>query len=159
MRTQACYTAPKIDGPWTGGDILCSDLGGWYSGVAQGGVVQDKEGKWFGILFQDHGALGRIPVLIEISEPFEKAWGPFDVAASVPASVTVLDNRPGYAYAPLWSNDFTNPAWQWNHIPDKSACKVEPGKIHNYDKKDSRKYYTGRQCLHPAYPFRKMRAL
>jgi beta-xylosidase len=40
--------------------------------------------------------------------------------------ITVLDNNPGYRYAPLWSNDFTNPAWQWNHIPDKAAFKVEP---------------------------------
>lgn len=50
MRTQACYVADKIEGPWTGGDVLCSDLGGWNSGVAQGGIVQDKQGKWFSIM-------------------------------------------------------------------------------------------------------------
>ena len=24
----------------------------------------------------------------------------------------------------MWSNDFTSPAWQWNHIPDKSALSL-----------------------------------
>ena len=66
MRTEGCYVADNIEGPWTGGDVLCSDLGNWNSGVAQGGIVQDKEGNWFGILFQDHGALGRIPVLVPV---------------------------------------------------------------------------------------------
>ena len=124
MRTQACYMADQLEGPWTGGDVLCSDLGGWNSGVAQGGIVQDKEGKWFGILFQDHGALGRIPVLVSVS--FGADGMP--VFADVAGGTTVIDNKPGYQYAPLWSNDFTNPAWQWNHIPDKAACSVEPSR-------------------------------
>lgn len=126
MRSQACYFADTIEGPWTGRDVLCADLGKWNSGVAQGGIVQDKAGKWFGILFQDHGALGRIPVLVPVSfgedgfplfgDDANKS-GP-SRASGTPVEITVLDNRPGYKYAPLWSNDFTNPAWQWNHIPD-----------------------------------------
>ncbi len=131
MRTEVCYMADSLQGPWTGGDVLCSDLGGWNSGVAQGGVVQDKQGNWFGILFQDHGALGRIPVLVPVSfgadgmPVFGKMEGP-STGSGTPEMITVLDNNPGYRYAPLWSNDFTNPAWQWNHIPDKAAFKVEP---------------------------------
>ncbi|MBR4179486.1 MAG: hypothetical protein IKR45_02165, partial [Treponema sp.] len=122
MRTEVCYMADSLEGPWTGGDVLCCDLGGWNSGVAQGGIVQDKEDKWFGILFQDHGALGRIPVLVPVS--FGADGMP--VFEKMENGVTVLDNKPGYQYAPLWSNDFTNPAWQWNHIPDKALCSVEP---------------------------------
>ena len=134
-RTQACFMADKIEGPWTGGDVLCSDLGGWNSGVAQGGIVQDKAGKWFGILFQDHGALGRIPVLMPVSFGADgmPLFGEDCSGSSVlegsrkaPATVTVLDNKPDYVYAPLWSNDFTNPAWQWNHIPDKRGYSLEP---------------------------------
>ena len=153
MRTEGCYVADNIEGPWTGGDVLCADLGNWNSGVAQGGIVQDKEGKWFGILFQDHGALGRIPVLVpvvfgedgfpifgedaissgpstgsgtavgvEVPEALEGRKGP---CTKTPSTVTVLDNNPGYEYAPLWSNDFTNPAWQWNHIPDARGYELE----------------------------------
>ncbi len=120
MRTESCYVADNIEGPWTGGDVLCSDLGNWNSGVAQGGIVQDKEGNWFGILFQDHGALGRIPVLVPVvfgQDGFPK----FEVMPEL----TVLDNNPGYKYAPLWSNDFTNPAWQWNHIPDARGYTLQ----------------------------------
>lgn len=143
MRTQVCYMADSLQGPWTGGDVLCSDLGGWNSGVAQGGVVQDKEGRWYGILFQDHGALGRIPVLVPVSfgpdgfPLFGNAAIKGDplIGSGTPEMITVLDNKSGYRYAPLWSNDFTNPAWQWNHIPDKTACSVEPGRYQIETKK------------------------
>ncbi len=123
MRSEGCYVADNIEGPWTGRDVLCSDLGNWNSGVAQGGIVQDKQGKWFGILFQDHGALGRIPVLV----PVEFGEDGFPLF-SVEQTLTVVDNNPGYKYAPLWSNDFTNPAWQWNHIPDARGYSLESGK-------------------------------
>lgn len=126
MRTQACFYADCLEGPYKGGDVLCSDLGNWNSGVAQGGIVQDKEGRWYGILFQDHGALGRIPVLVPVefntSADPELAQGA--VIFKVQETVKVSDNRPGYRYQPLWSNDFTSPAWQWNHIPDKSALSL-----------------------------------
>ena len=120
MRTEGCYVADNIEGPWTGGDVLCSDLGNWNSGVAQGGIVQDKEGTWVGILFQDHGALGRIPVLVPVVFG-QDGYPKFEVKPEL----TVLDNNPGYKYAPLWSNDFTNPAWQWNHIPDARGYTLQ----------------------------------
>lgn len=34
------------------------------TGVAQGGIVDTPDGKWYALLFQDYGAVGRIPVLI-----------------------------------------------------------------------------------------------
>lgn len=135
MRTEGCYMADNIEGPWTGGDVLCSDLGNWNSGVAQGGIVQANDGKWYGILFQDHGALGRIPVLVPVifGEDGFPVFGEAGNGSSVhegsriaPSQVTVLDNKPDYQYDPIWSNDFTNPAWQWNHIPDKKNYKLSP---------------------------------
>jgi len=130
MRTEACFVADKIEGPYSGCDVLSCDHNNWNSGVAQGGIVQDKEGNWFGILFQDHGALGRIPVLVRVkfNEKGFPLFGERDSSGKqfVPSRLTVLDNRPDYNYSPLWSNDFTNPAWQWNHIADKSACTLEP---------------------------------
>ena len=122
MRTQACYVSNKIEGPYTGGDVLCSDLGGWNSGTAQGGIVQTPDGKWFSIVFQDHGALGRIPVLVPIY--FENEFPVFGTNGIAPEKVEVTDNRPDYKYAPLYSNDFTNPAWQWNHIPNKKLISL-----------------------------------
>ena len=118
MRTEGCYYADNIEGPYTGKDVLCSDLARWNSGVAQGGIVQATNGEWYGILFQDHGALGRIPVLVPVK--FEDDFPVFGIRGFAPTKITVPDNRPDYQYKPLYSNDFTNPAWQWNHIQIKN---------------------------------------
>lgn len=123
MRTEACYVSDKIDGPYTGKDVLCSDLANWNSGTAQGGIVQAPNGKWYSIVFQDHGALGRIPVLVPVQ--FIDDFPVFGAAGFAPREVNVPDLRPDYQYKPLYSNDFTNPAWQWNHIPNKDLVKVE----------------------------------
>ena len=37
------------------------DRGYWDQGVAQGGIVDTPEGDWYAVLFQDSGAVGRIP--------------------------------------------------------------------------------------------------
>ena len=66
MRSEACFYSDKIEGPYTGGQVLCADYDDWNSGAAQGGVVQAVDGSWYSILFQDHGALGRIPILIPV---------------------------------------------------------------------------------------------
>lgn len=123
MRTEACYVSDKIDGPYTGKDVLCSDLANWNSGTAQGGIVQAPNGNWYSIVFQDHGALGRIPVLVPVK--FDDDFPVFGAAGFTPREVTVPDLRPDYQYKHLYSNDFTNPAWQWNHIPNKALVKLE----------------------------------
>lgn len=119
-RTENCFTADCITGPWKGGPVLSSEFGGWHSGCAQGGITDTPEGNWYAIVFQDHGALGRTPVLVRVQ--FENGWPVF---GKVPASlVTVPDLKPGYQYAPLYGNEFTSggtspaPYWQWNHIHD-----------------------------------------
>lgn len=66
MRTEACFVADSIDGEFTGGDVLADDRGYCGQGVAQGGIVDTPDGKWYAVLFQDHGAVGRIPVLIPV---------------------------------------------------------------------------------------------
>ena len=122
MRTEACYVSDKIDGPYTGKDVLCSDLAGWNSGTAQGGIVQAPDGNWYSIVFQDHGALGRIPVLVPVK--FVDDFPVFGAAGFTPREINVPDLRPDYQYKPLYSNDFMNPAWQWNHIPDKKLITL-----------------------------------
>jgi len=52
------------------------------------------------------------------------------VERTVPLTLSILDNRPDYKYAPLYSSDFTdadgklNYNWQWNHIPDLKNIKL-----------------------------------
>ena len=123
MRTEACFVSDKVDGPYTGGDILCSGHGGWNSGVAQGGIVQTPDNEWYGMLFQDHGAMGRIPVLVPVH--WENDFPVFGEKGVAPSKVTVHDLRPDYKYEPLYCNSFLDKngklckPWQWNHIPDK----------------------------------------
>lgn len=38
-----------------------------FTGVAQGGIVDMPDGRWYALLFQDYGAVGRMPVLIPMT--------------------------------------------------------------------------------------------
>lgn len=129
MRTESCFVSDKVDGPYECCEVFCSDLGGWNSGTAQGGIVQANDGKWYGIVFQDHGALGRIPVLVPVNFDGEKPV--FGENGKAPSEVTVLDNRPDYKYQPLYTSGFLgndgklSPLWQWNHIHNEKLAHVK----------------------------------
>lgn len=67
-RTELCHrskTFPSTE--WENEVILQADFqnNGVSGGVAQGGVIDTVDGKWYGFLFQDHGAIGRVPVLTD----------------------------------------------------------------------------------------------
>lgn len=66
MRTEACYCADALTDQFIGGDILIDTMGYCGQGVAQGGIVDTPDGRWYAVLFQDRGAVGRIPVLIPL---------------------------------------------------------------------------------------------
>jgi beta-xylosidase/glucan-binding YG repeat protein/uncharacterized protein YjdB len=55
-RTEIVHRADTIDGTYEGKTI--ND-----NGVAQGGMVDTPDGKWYGLLFKDSGAVGRCPYL------------------------------------------------------------------------------------------------
>jgi len=66
-RVEACFSADSLEGEFRGGDILNDDMGFRDSGVAQGGIVEGPDGNWRAVLFQDSGAVGRIPVVVPVS--------------------------------------------------------------------------------------------
>ena len=66
-RIQACFVADSLQGEFVGGDVLNDDMGYFNSGIAQGGIVDTPDGLWYGMLFQDRTALGRVPVLVPVS--------------------------------------------------------------------------------------------
>ena len=116
FRTQACFVADDPEGVWAGGDVFASDLDGLNSGVAQGGITDTPDGRWFAVLFQDRGAVGRIPVLIPVT------WNRFGypVFGEAAHDIANICTRPGWKPEALFADDdFSHPrlnkVWQFNH--------------------------------------------
>lgn len=126
-RTQSCFVADSLDGEWHGKNIYDWDGGFRNSGVAQGGIVDTPQGDYFAIMFQDCGAVGRIPVLVPIH--FDDEW---PVLCEQPEENygNMIYQREGEE---LFGTGFMNPDvkdrllpfWQWNHIPDDKLWFVD----------------------------------
>ena len=150
-RTESCFVSDSLDGEFTGGDIFEDDLGFGNSGVAQGGIVEGPDGVWNAVLFQDRGAIGRIPVLVPVTwkeDENGKSVPEFGVSGKAPREITAESFRPGYEYAPLTGSDdfaydpekkFTEDRvrfgafgfesfWQFNHEPDLKLVGTDPEK-------------------------------
>jgi beta-xylosidase len=93
------------------------------------------------MLFQDHGAVGRIPVLVPMH--FEEDFPVFGIDGKVPLDLTVKSTRPEHLYEPIEGNDnfYYTPNqegkvklksfWQWNHTPKEALWSVteQPGTL------------------------------
>ena len=66
-RVQSVYSSDSLEGEFVGGDVLDDDIGISDAGVAQGALVEGPEGHWNAVLFQDSGAIGRIPVVVPVT--------------------------------------------------------------------------------------------
>lgn len=135
-RTESCFVSDTVDGEYKGKDVFDDDRGYCNQGVAQGGIVDTPSGKWYAMLFQDSGAVGRIPVLLPIK--WENDFPVFGVDGKVPKHFEVASSRPYYRYEPLFTSDkfqydiseSKNPAlkkqWEWNHQPDSNLWEILP---------------------------------
>lgn len=135
-RVEACFMADSLESEFRGGDILNDDMGYCNQGVAQGGIVDTPDGKWYSILFQDRGAVGRIPVLIplmwkddypvlgtdgKVPEDFEtdSTIGAYEYTPLVTSDDFKKDHAvPDGEYARLYGTFGFKSAWQFNHEPD-----------------------------------------
>lgn len=142
-RTQLCYRSKTLDGEWEMKIILDDNLDFRNDGVAQGGIIDDADGNWYCLLFQDHGAVGRVPVLMTMT--WEDDWpvvgidGKAPKAADIPVEgherkgIVTSDEfinsqivRPYHSFADsleeAGENDYNGSnlglEWQWNHNPD-----------------------------------------
>jgi len=125
-RIELCYRSKELLGSYEGKTVLNSGVGSYGSGVAQGGIVETPDGKWYGMLFQDHGSVGRIPVLVPVS--WENDWPMMGVNGKAPLTLTVNTDFTGTSLAKdddfSYSDDKLALEWQWNHNPDNSAWSV-----------------------------------
>lgn len=129
MRAMGCHRARSLTEDFTGGEFMELDLDGRFAGVAQGGPVQLHDGSWALLLFQDHGAVGRIPVVV----PFHWVDG-WPVVDEVPKQLDLPTSRPDYEYAPLYTSDDLRNGWsvlwQWNHEPHLELVETDEDGLH-----------------------------
>ncbi|HPE76921.1 MAG TPA: glycoside hydrolase 43 family protein [Draconibacterium sp.] len=123
MRTVVVHCANKITGPWEG-KVAFQDLG-----VAQGGMIDTPDGKWFAYLFRDFGAVGRIPYIVPMT--WENDWPVIGVDGKVPETLDLPANKsliPGIVNSDEFERKKGEPAlplvWQWNHNPENSLWSV-----------------------------------
>lgn len=123
MRTVVIHRSDKITGPWEG-KLGLQDLG-----VAQGGLIDMPDGRWFAYLFRDYGSVGRIPYLVPVK--WEDGWPVLGVDGKVPATLDLPASK-GLIPGIVAPDDFTRKKgeralplnWQWNHNPDNSLWSV-----------------------------------
>ena len=122
MRTQIIHRADKITGPYEGKIILQDQ------GVAQGCLIDTPEGKWYAMLFQDNGAVGRSPWLVPVK--WEGGWPILGIDGKIPVTLAIDNNKKGLGNIVV-SDDFNRKpgeplplAWQWNHNPDNRFWSV-----------------------------------
>ena len=130
MRTELVFRSDSLTGPYEGRVALQDQ------GVAQGGLIDTPHGDWYALLFQDHGAVGRVPFLVPVK--WEDGWPVLGVDGKAPASLDLpaqakaapeivasdeFNRRPGQRAIPL--------VWQWNHNPDNRYWSVtdRPGHL------------------------------
>ena len=142
-RTQLCYRSEALDGEWERKVIIRDNMGFRNDGAAQGGIVDDKDGNWYCFVFQDHGAVGRTPVVSTMT--WEDGWPVVGVNGKVPTTdkipiaghekkgiVTsdefinsqIVRSYHSFADTPeeAGESDYNGSnlglEWQWNHNPD-----------------------------------------
>jgi beta-xylosidase len=123
MRTVVIHRADKITGPWEG-RLALQD-----KGVAQGGLVDTPDGRWFAYLFRDFGSVGRIPYLVPMR--WEDGWPVIGIEGKVPDNLD-LPASNGLISGIVASDEFTRRknepflplVWQWNHNPVNDMWSV-----------------------------------
>lgn len=118
VRTETCWRSSTIEGPYEPRTILQGAFDGRGDGVAQGAIVDTPRGDWYAVMFQDHGAVGRIPTLQPLT--WEDGWPVLGDAGVPVKEFEVL--LPEYGEDRVWASDeFDSPeldlVWQWNHKP------------------------------------------
>jgi len=123
MRTVLIHRADKITGPWEG-KVALQD-----KGVAQGGLVDTPDGRWFAYLFRDNGSVGRVPYLVPVK--WEDGWPVLGVDGKVPETLDLPSSTgliPGIVNNDEFKRKKGEPAlslvWQWNHNPDNNLWSV-----------------------------------
>lgn len=117
--TVIVHRADRIDGPYEGRIVLDD------RGIAQGGLIDTPDGKWYAYLFKGNGAVGRIPYLVPVT--WKDGWPVLGENGKVPMTLDIPAGAQGVsgAFGIVASDEFNRQpgdpalplAWQWNHNP------------------------------------------
>ncbi|MGB8358053.1 MAG: glycoside hydrolase 43 family protein [Bacteroidales bacterium] len=123
MRTVVIHRADRITGPWEG-RLALQD-----KGVAQGGLIDTPDGRWFAYLFRDQGSVGRIPYLVPVK--WVDGWPILGDDGKVPDTLNLPASKgliPGIVASDEFRRRKGEPSlpliWQWNHNPDNKLWSV-----------------------------------
>ncbi|NCB08401.1 MAG: glycoside hydrolase, partial [Bacteroidia bacterium] len=123
MRTVVIHRADNITGPWEG-RVALQD-----KGVAQGGLIDTPDGRWFSYLFRDYGSVGRIPYMVPVK--WEDGWPVLGVDGKVPEILDLPAGKgliPGIVNSDEFNRKKNDPdlplVWQWNHNPVNNLWSV-----------------------------------
>ena len=131
-RSVFCAKADNILGPYETKIVYQCE------GIAQGGLIDTPDGKWYALLFGDRGGVGRIPFLVPVTwkdgwpmigtDGDGKTLPPLPINVKHPAipkcvASDEFNRKSGDRLLPL--------VWQWNHVPDNSlwSLNARPGWI------------------------------
>lgn len=130
VRTETCWRSKTLLGEYEPKVMLQGAFDGRSDGVAQGPIIDTRKGDWYAVMFQDHGAVGRIPTLQPVS--WVDGW-PIMGDNTVPVkefTVNLAESGSDYTWD---SDEFDSPTlplvWQWNHKPmdDCWSLSARPG--------------------------------
>lgn len=127
IRTQLCFRSDNVAGPYEMKVILSDDMGYDRHGVAQGCFIDIPDGRWYAMLFQDHEAVGRVPVLMPCR--WIDGWPMLgDENGHVPQSMEMPLKSGGKKTEIVKSDGFDGDrlglTWQWNHNPDNTLWSL-----------------------------------
>ena len=121
--TELCLKSNSLTGYYSQRVVLDD------SGIAQGGIIDTPDGKWYGYFFQDMWPLGRCPYLVPCT--WDDGWPVMgDENGDVPSEMEVPVNTGNLfpRSEVLVNDDFDSEklglTWQWNHNPDNSLWSL-----------------------------------
>ncbi|MCL2405025.1 MAG: family 43 glycosylhydrolase [Defluviitaleaceae bacterium] len=131
-RIQLCYRADHIEGPYEGRVILDDDLGYMNRGVAQGGIFDTPSGEWYAMLHQDHGAVGRVPILAKVR--WEDDWPVIDISRDMAIPIQGRGQMRIASSDEFYNSSITksftatnNTCYLYKHIDEKNTQRVLSG--------------------------------
>lgn len=124
IRREVCYRLRDLSGGYERRIVLEDDGEIPGCGIAQGPLFDDADGNWYAMMFQDCGAVGRVPFLMPVE--WKDGWPILGADGKVPQSFEVPFTKRETKDI-IQSDSFEhrenilNRVWQWNHAPGGEA--------------------------------------